>query len=266
MEKMVHKKNIELWNGISDVYHNFRPIPPKIITKIILSWLQTEPDVVVDVGCGTGLSTIIWDDIVKNIIGIEPNDDMRTTAESNTNSKHIIFKKGVSNETNLPPAYADIITVSQAFQWMDIDSTLFEFYRILRDGGVLSIYGHQLPPIMDWEIEKASYELRKKCDKLIYSLEKENHLIHNDKNTFYDRINSFGKFRYSREVAFHSVEKCTPQRFMELTLIHGSDTESVKLLPRTIKKEVNKLLELLNKKCNSEFEIVIPYSMVIAIK
>ena len=113
--KKVHEKNFEQWNGLSETYHISRPVPPEIIVKIILSWLQHEPDTIVDVGCGTGLSTIIWIGIAQNIIGIEPNDDMRETAEKKTNSGCIVFKNGVSNKTNLPSGYADIVTVSQAF-------------------------------------------------------------------------------------------------------------------------------------------------------
>ncbi|MDR2183802.1 MAG: class I SAM-dependent methyltransferase, partial [Clostridiales bacterium] len=102
MQKIVHEKNYELWSGVSGTYHDNRPVPPQVIIKIILSWLKKEPEIVVDVGCGTGLSAIIWKDIAAKIIGIEPNDDMRTIAEKNVSCDSIAFSKGVSNETNLP--------------------------------------------------------------------------------------------------------------------------------------------------------------------
>lgn len=38
MEKIVNEKNIEKWSGIADMYHNSRPIPPEIITKIIFPY------------------------------------------------------------------------------------------------------------------------------------------------------------------------------------------------------------------------------------
>ena len=71
MEKIVHEKNIEQWNGMAEIYHSGRPtIPGEMITKIILSWLQKAPDTVVDIGNGTGRSTTIWKHIAKNVIGI----------------------------------------------------------------------------------------------------------------------------------------------------------------------------------------------------
>lgn len=164
MGKVVHAKNFEQWSVVSDTYHTIRPTPPEAVVKIILSWLGKEPDTVVDVGCGTGLSTGIWKDAASNIIGIEPNSDMRAIAEKHMGSDHIIFKNGVSNETNLPSDYADIITVSQAFHWMDIDSSLSEFYRVLKKGGILAIYDAAWP-IVDWEVDKAVIELREKMQQ-----------------------------------------------------------------------------------------------------
>jgi len=266
MEKIVDK-NFEQWSGLSDEYHNSRPMPPKIIVKIILSWLQKEPDTIIDIGCGTGLSTIIWNDFAKNIIGIEPNNDMRTTAEKNAGSNRIEFKKGVSNETNLPSECADIITVSQAFHWMDIDSTLTEFYRVLKKGGVLALYDFVLPPIMGWEIEKAYLNLRQKCSKIIYS--QEDPPIHNDKSTYNDRIKLFGKFRHSREVECHSEIEYTPQKLMDL-IVDISNLKLAMKIDATFRKGVDELYysiyDLVRARYIGDNAIIFPYRIVIAIK
>lgn len=188
---------------------------------------------------------------------------MRATAEKNANFNHIVFKKGVSNETNLPSGYADIITFSQSFHWMDIDSTLLEFYRVLKDGGVLAIYDCVWPPVMDCEIEKTYRELMTKCSKVSYS--QENPPVHNDRNTYNDRIKSFGKFRYSREIAFHCVEQCTPQRVVEFTLTQGSTSDTMKI-DASIKRDIDEFFDLMKARCSSEFEVIFPYKIVIAKK
>lgn len=43
--------------------------------SIILRYLgRSKPDLVVDLGCGTGLSTVIWRGHCNKVIGIEPSD------------------------------------------------------------------------------------------------------------------------------------------------------------------------------------------------
>jgi len=37
VDKTVHEKNYEQWSGLSENYHDSRPVPPEIITKIILT-------------------------------------------------------------------------------------------------------------------------------------------------------------------------------------------------------------------------------------
>ena len=263
MGKIVHEENVAQWSGLSETYHNIRPIPPTAIIKIILSWLQKDVDTVVDVGCGTGLSTTIWEDFAKHIVGIEPNDDMRATAEKNACSSRIVFQKGFSNETKLPSDYADVITVAQAFHWMDIDSTLPEFYRLLKPGGVLAIYDFAYPPLLDWEIERDFLVLRKKCSEIVYSQEMPP--VHNDKNSYDDRIKSFGKFRHSREIVCHGVEKWTPQKVMGFFENVSNASLAVKV-DAAIKKDVDEFLELVKARCRDEFEIIFPYKMVIAVK
>jgi len=263
MGKIVHEINFEQWSGLSEKYHNNRPVPPEIIPKIILSWLRKKPDTVIDIGCGTGLSTILWNDIANNIIGIEPNDDMRITAENSFSNSNIVFRKGVSNDTNLPSDYAEIITVSQAFHWMDIDSTLAEFYRVLKPGGVLAIYDFVMPPVIDWEIERATSEFRIKCSDIVYSQEAPP--VHNDKSTYNARIISFGKFRYSREVECHSEIKLTPQKAAEFLVGITDASFAVKIEP-TFKKSIDEFYDFVKTKFSSELEIIIPYRMVIALK
>ena len=263
MGKIVNKKNFEQWSVVSETYHDIRPVPPTSVIKVVLSWLKENPDVVIDVGCGTGLSTTIWKDIAKKTIGIEPNDEMRKIAEDNASSDHIVFAKGFSNELNFTSNYADVITVSQAFHWFDIDSTLLEFHRVLKEGGVLVIYDFELPPIFDWEIEKAFLELRRKCTEIYYA--KENPPVLNDKKTYHEKIKSFGRFRHSREVMCHGVEKYTLQRAMGF-ILNISNAPFAMGNDDTIQKDVDDLFDLIKAKYDDEIEIIFPYTMVIAVK
>ena len=265
MEQLVNEMNVKKWDGFSELYHNCRPIPPDVITKIILTWLKREPKIVVDIGSGTGLSTKIWDGIAKKIIGIEPNDDMRATAERFSKSNNIIYKKGFSNDTSLPSDYADIITVATAFHWMDVDSTLIEIHRILKDGGIFAIYVSGYPSIMDWMVDKAFRELSDKCADISYSQKKSAKHNIRDGISYLEKIKHFGKFKYSKEAACHSEEKCTYQRLMDLTLTQGSINDALKINP-SLNKQINEFSDLIKTRCGAEFNIIFSYKVWITIK
>jgi predicted TPR repeat methyltransferase len=57
---------------------------------------------VVDLGSGTGLPTRYWSDKAKQIIGIEPTDDMRRQVQALTQVKNISYRDGISHQTGLP--------------------------------------------------------------------------------------------------------------------------------------------------------------------
>ena len=263
MRKPLNEKNFVQWSDVSEEYNDIRPKPPLSIIEIILSWLQRKPDTIVDVGCGTGLSAFIWNGIAKNIIGIEPNDDMRAIAEKNVCSGNIIFRNGFSNETGLPSDYADVITVSQAFHWMDIDSTLAEFYRILKQDGVLAIYDHAVPPVLDWKIEKEFLALREKCNKIVYS--QKSPPVLNDKSSYNNKIKAFGRFRFSREVECHLIEEWTLQKAARF-IVHLSNADFAIKMDSAIKKDIDNFLDLINSRITDNAKIIFPYSLVIAVK
>jgi len=260
---MVNLENIERFNGYAELYNTSRPTPPKIITDVIVKYLGRNPEIVVDLGSGTGLSALIWKDIAEKIIGIEPNDDMRSEAEKNITADNITFRKGVSNDTGLPAEYADITAVSQAFHWFDINSTLTEVYRILKDGGVFAVFDCDWPPSVDWRVEKAFNELHKMSHEVCSKQEKraEQH----DKSLHIHKFNEFGKFSFVREVVCHSVEKCDAERMKGIALSQGAIQTAMKLSDE-IERDVDAFCELVDERCKGEFDIVFSYRLRIAIK
>ncbi|KAF9110559.1 hypothetical protein BGX30_007931, partial [Mortierella sp. GBA39] len=126
-------RNIERFSGYGDIYDRYRPAAPPLVTSLLTGYLQRKPELVLDLGCGTGLSTLVWKKHADQVIGIEPNDDMRSVAESKleqmTDAAHIRFMAGYSNQLAISSETADIITCSQSFHWMEPASTLSEAAR-----------------------------------------------------------------------------------------------------------------------------------------
>src|SRR5512145_229544 len=125
--------NLDRFSGIAGIYNQSRPgLPPAFVDLLIQLAGETKPALVVDLGCGTGLSTRIWAGRAQQIIGIEPNQDMRQEAERQTSDDAIRYQDGISSQTGLEDGSADIVTISQALHWMEPAPTFAEVARILR--------------------------------------------------------------------------------------------------------------------------------------
>ena len=257
------QENIDQWSGFADIYHSIRPVPPQIIPKMILTYARSAPHTVVDIGSGTGLSTTIWQSIAKKIIGIEPNDDMRAIAESNVRSDNIVFQKGFSNHTELPPDSVDIVTISQAFHWMDVGSTLDEVYRILKADGIFAVYDCDWPPVVDWMVEKEFDALHQKCGRLAGAKQKP--VVKNDKGAYVQQLNDYGRFRFVKEAVCHSVETCTPERMIGMALSQGSVQDALKT-ETSVQKDIDALCDAVKTRCAGCFDIIISYRLRLAIK
>ena len=132
-----------------DVYDKYRPVPPmEIVDKTILFYGGSRPGLVVDLGCGNGIGTYIWHNNADQVIGIDPSDDMLKCAKANRpeHISNVHFRKGHSHLIPFPDRSVDILTISQAFHWMEPEATLKEINRVLKSGGVASIYDCHWPP------------------------------------------------------------------------------------------------------------------------
>ena len=101
---------------------------------------------VVDLGCGTGLSSRWAAGWADRVIGIEPNDDMRAVAIAR-GTPDVEYRAGVSHATGLADDSADVVVAVQAMHWMEPTSTHAEVARILRPGGVFAIVDADWPPV-----------------------------------------------------------------------------------------------------------------------
>jgi ubiquinone/menaquinone biosynthesis C-methylase UbiE len=71
-------------------------------------------------------------DHFSRVYAVEPNDDMRNTAEIDLlQHPHFISVKGTAENTNIKSASVDLVVAAQAFHWFDRDSSRKEFQRIL---------------------------------------------------------------------------------------------------------------------------------------
>ncbi|MHB1002073.1 MAG: class I SAM-dependent methyltransferase [Armatimonadota bacterium] len=125
-----------------DNYVKYRPHYPDELIDILREECGLQPDwQVADVGCGTGISSELF---VKNgniVYGIEPNKEMRSSAESYyKDSPGFISINGSAEDTTLDDSSVDMVIAGQAFHWFDRKLAKEEFLRILKPQGWIVLF------------------------------------------------------------------------------------------------------------------------------
>ncbi len=125
--------------SVAERYAKGRPYFHPIIAGRIKEFLSlTEPlSSALDVGCGTGLSTVALKEIARRVTGIDASAEMISLSSKENGIRYF-----VAPAENLPfgENEFDLITLSQAFHWLDRSKFLAEAYRVLRPGGWLVVY------------------------------------------------------------------------------------------------------------------------------
>ncbi len=226
--------NVERFMGFAEQYDAYRPTPPSVIVDMLTQAAGgVTPKLVVDLGCGTGLSSRIWAGRAAKVAGVEPSSDMRGQAELGasemTTDTEFEFREGLSSQTGLPDGCADIVTCSQALHWMEPVSTFVESARILRKGGVFAAIDCDWPPLVNVETALAHREAARRIDALCDKHGVSESVTKWSKNKHLDRIKESGRFRYVREILAHSIEQGDADRFVGLMLSMGSLQSLLKL-------------------------------------
>ena len=199
--------------GFSATYDRHRPrTPPELVDALNRYARQPHPDLVVDLGTGTGLSARAWTDAARQVIGIEPNPAMLAEAERVTTEPNVSFRLAFAHATGLDDGAADIVTCSQSLHWMEPEPTFTEVARILRPGGVFAAYDYDWPATVDPELDEAfdAYKERRRVAREVRGIQRGADKWAKDGHQ--GRMRASGHFRFCREVLLHSVEQGGAER------------------------------------------------------
>ncbi len=214
--------NVERFTGFADHYDRYRPSPPEALAGLLGQFLHRErPGLVVDLGCGSGLSTRYWSGRADAVIGVDPTEAMLTQARS-LPAFGVEYRQGLSHATGLDDAGADIVTCSQSLHWMDPQPTFEEAARILRPGAVFAAYDYDWPPVTTEPEVDALY---RECMEHSHKLEKASGVSSEvrkwSKSGHLARMQESGCFRFVRECSLHHTDEGNAGRIVGLLLSQG---------------------------------------------
>lgn len=241
------KKNAERFMGFADIYDRSRPAMPYEPVSLAEKYLGRKADTVIDLGCGTGLSALIWLNNCGKVIGIEPSVDMLNEAKKRKNET-LSFKQAFAHETGVESASADVVVCSQSFHWMEPNATLKEIDRILKSGGIFMTVDCDWPPVVSREVEIAYSALTYKIHEIEQNNPEIKETFHRwDKNNHFVNIRNSGYFKYSREVVFLNTEECNKSRLFDLILSQGSTQVVLKKRPELITEDLERFKGIIEK-------------------
>jgi ubiquinone/menaquinone biosynthesis C-methylase UbiE len=212
--------------GFADVYDRYRPAPPREALDVLTFVAGIErPALVIDLGCGTGLSTRAWAERSGEVVGVEPNPRMVERARTATAEQNVRYVEAYAAETGLSDAEADLVTSWQAFHWMEPQPVLAEAARLLRSGGVFAACDYDVPAVVEPEVDDAfatHFQARREARRRLSipaggsSWPKEQHL---------EEIRSSRRFRYVRELVAHGWWETDAKRIVGLAESIGGPRE-----------------------------------------
>lgn len=266
---METNKNADRFTGFADAYDAARPGCPAAVTQILRHYLNHAPVTVVDLGCGTGLSTLVWQDAAEKVIGVEPSDDMRAVAVARAaGCANIEFIKAFADCTGLPGGGADIVTCSQSFHWMEPTATLAEVSRLLRPGGIFAAYDCDWPPVCSLRVETAYEALLGKVRQIESADRKyKDAFIRYPKEQHLGNIKACGHFKYAREVLFMNWEHCDAARYDGIALSQGGLQAVLRQEPELVRSELETFRAVVEEEfAGEQREIAFCYRMRLGIK
>ncbi|KAI6646128.1 hypothetical protein LOD99_9479 [Oopsacas minuta] len=135
-------------------YSMYRLGYPEELKQSILTFMadngcnQSDTRLLLDIGCGTGISTRLFSDSCTSCWGVDISYEQLKQAISRK-GRNVFYLMSLAESTCFKDNTFDLITVGQAWHWFDADRFNEEVKRILAPHGCIAVYGYSFPTILN---------------------------------------------------------------------------------------------------------------------
>jgi SAM-dependent methyltransferase len=120
----------------AEQYDRTRPTYPETMIDVLL---QDEPQIVLDVGCGTGIASRLFMARGCEVLGLEPDERMAEVARSYGEKVEI----GTIEEFDPAGREFDLLIAGQSWHWVNPSLGAQKASQVLRPGGRIGLFWNQ---------------------------------------------------------------------------------------------------------------------------
>ncbi|WP_194439621.1 class I SAM-dependent methyltransferase [Vibrio fluminensis] len=126
-----------------EVSKHYAAYRPPIHQMILQSLLANKPEFQygLDIGCGTGVSTLALSPYCTEVVGVEPSEAMLNQAQTIANARYLV---GDGENIPLSDNTADIITFAGSLYYAKSDALVEELQRVSAQGALVIAYDFEV--------------------------------------------------------------------------------------------------------------------------
>lgn len=123
------------------LYAEGRPDYSQLVADLIrgITGIESPVGFAVDVGSGTGISTMAIAALAESVVGVEPS---RAMVELAILADNVSYRLGSAEELPIEDQSCDLISVGSALHWFDQERFLAEASRVAKPDAWLVVYDH----------------------------------------------------------------------------------------------------------------------------
>ncbi|CAI4053715.1 hypothetical protein SUVZ_15G3680 [Saccharomyces uvarum] len=148
-------------NFESTYYNKIRPSYPQSLVNEVVSFHRGPCKDLVDVGCGTGKATFLFEPYFEKITGVDPSSAMLSIAEKEKAERklgdRVRFINALGEDlSSIEPGTVDMVISAEAIHWCQLGKLFQQVSSVLRRDGTFAFWFYIQPEFVDFAPEASN--------------------------------------------------------------------------------------------------------------